>query len=615
MSRSFLLSIAGRVFLALIPAFSAGVSGDALLEMVPAESVLCVRVNNLDYALGMMDQYLAGTTPAPMGITMMARGQLAGILSDATLENVKTDGNFAVFGVFESSETEGMMGGFYGLIPMKDYAKFVSDNPNCGDADAKGVSQIKGVRNMGQEPMVLSLIKRVGNYALVTSANNYDGLVSTTDAMKGGKGLGGAIGGGEMLKAMKSPFWIHADIAQVSKLFGPMVYGKIDEIKAQLDSEEGAPPAEIMDIYVGLIKVLFEELASVNITLTPKADVANALIAVNAVPGSGAYKSFQGGGTSGINKLINYVEDGSMINMAARMDTPFWQQGYIDMMDMIGTLGGDAVKTEDLEKLKAAAAKSIGVTGSMMFTMSMGEKGGKPIMTIKEVVEVTDEKVYNEAVEEMLGLMNDGAISDLYKGFGIKISCTEASDAGTYKGISIKSARLGLEAVEPEEAFGKMIDGIYGGGFDYRWAVFDGRCVYAIGEEVDAGVRELIDSVKAGGPKSTCAEMQEAMRYLNTSDRADFLGTYNYVRLIKMMGPMMASMASAEPDAAQIGELLSGIEVDSTSNIAFAGSASGGTFEMEIALPKAHLMEMQQVFGAIQQKEMQMRQQQQPQQQ
>ena len=304
-----------------------------------------------------------------------------------------------------------------------------------------------------------------------------------------------------------------------------------------------------------------------------------------------------------------------MINMAARMDTPFWQQGYVDMMDMIGTLGGDAVSAEDIEKLKAAATKSIGATGAMVFTMSMGEKDGEPTMTIKEVVEVKDEKAYSEAVDEMLVLMNDGAISDLYKGFGIKISCSEATDAGTYKGVTIKSAKLGLEATEPGEAFGQMIDGIYGGGFDYRWAIFDNTCVYAIGEDVDAGVRELIDSVKSGGPKSTCAEMQEAMRYLNTSDRADFVGTYNYVRLISMVGPMMASMAPAEPGAPDIGKLLSGIDVDSTSNIAFAGSASGGTFAMEIALPKAHLMEMMQVFGTIQQREMEMRQQGQQQQQ
>ena len=360
MSRLFGLSIAGRIFLALVLAFSAGASGDKLLDVIPAESVLCVRVNNLDYALGMMDQYLAGTTPAPMGITMMARGQLAGVLSDATLENVKTDGNFAVFGLFESSETEGMKGGFYGLIPMKDYTKFVGDNPNCEKADDKGVSQIKGVKNMGAEPMTLSLIKRVGDYGLVTSAANYEGLVSTADAMNAGKGLGGSLGAEDTQKALKSPFWIHADVAQVSKLFGPMVFGKIDEIKAEFDAEKGAPPAEIMDIYVGLIKVMFEELASVNISLTPSADVMNALIAVNAVPGSGAYKAFQGGRTSGTNKLINYIEDGSMINMAARMDTPFWQQGYVDMMDLIGELGGANVDPEDVEKLKVAAKKSIG---------------------------------------------------------------------------------------------------------------------------------------------------------------------------------------------------------------------------------------------------------------
>ena len=69
MSRSFVLSFAGRVFLAVAAAFSAGAAGDELLEMVPAESVVCIRLNNLDRALGSMDQYLAGVSTSPMGIT------------------------------------------------------------------------------------------------------------------------------------------------------------------------------------------------------------------------------------------------------------------------------------------------------------------------------------------------------------------------------------------------------------------------------------------------------------------------------------------------------------------------------------------------------------------
>jgi hypothetical protein len=610
MSRLFKLSIAGRVLLAVVLAFSSvqlsAAEGDEVLKLVPADSMFCIRLNNFDFALGMMDQYLAGAMPGPMMTSMMARGQLAKALNDATLENVNTAGNLAVFGIIEAGPQGGPgKPGFYGLIPMKDYKKFVSSNANCSKADGKGISTIKGVVQMGQEPMPITLIKRAGDYAIVTGVNNYDGLVATANKMKNGKCLGNVVNGGEAKKAVQSPMWIYANVDLASKMFGPFLFGKIEEVKAQVATQEGAPPPEMIDIYSKLLKILFEELESVSVSVMPKPEVLNTVIGITAKAGTGSYKGFSGGGSGKPVEFLEYLEDGAMLNMAARMDNPFWQQGYVDMMDLIGELGGGSIDPAELEELKAAAKKSIGVTGSMALTMRIEEKNGEGMMIMKEIIKVKDEKVYKEAADEMMALMNEGAISDLYKNFGIKLSCSPITDAGTYKGVSISSARMGLGAVEPEAEFGQLIETMYGGGFDYRWAVFDGVCVYAMGDDVDAMVRELIDDVKAGGPKSTGAEIQEAVGYLTNGAQADFVGTYNYVRLIKMMGSIMIGMPADAGEIAELGEVLNSIAVESKSNIAFAGTASGGTLDMEIALPKAHLMEMMQVFGAIQQHEMQ----------
>jgi hypothetical protein len=112
------------------------VAGD-LLELVPAKSLFCVFVNNFDYTLGMVDQFLAGLSPVPAGATMGARMQLAGFLGDPAFSGVNTTGNFAVFGVvsgdeFESGAMENMFMGL--LVPVPDFAAFVSGNANCGKA-------------------------------------------------------------------------------------------------------------------------------------------------------------------------------------------------------------------------------------------------------------------------------------------------------------------------------------------------------------------------------------------------------------------------------------------------------------------------------------------------
>ena len=54
-------------------------SSDELLGLIPAESVLAVRLNNFDFTLSQLDTYLAGVLPVPIGLSMMARMQFAQI--------------------------------------------------------------------------------------------------------------------------------------------------------------------------------------------------------------------------------------------------------------------------------------------------------------------------------------------------------------------------------------------------------------------------------------------------------------------------------------------------------------------------------------------------------
>ncbi|MHC4194234.1 MAG: hypothetical protein ACYSP9_08700, partial [Planctomycetota bacterium] len=59
-----------------------------------------------------------------------------------------------------------------------------------------------------------------------------------------------------------------------------------------------------------------------------------------------------------------------------------------------------------------------------------------------------------------------------------------------------------------------MLREMYGAGLEYRWAMVDTACVLAVGGTADAGVRSLIDQVKAGGPKQIAGEVKAAMALL-----------------------------------------------------------------------------------------------------
>jgi len=63
---------------------------DQLLKMIPAESLFCIRVNHFEYTLSQIDQFLAGVSPMPMGLSILARTQLAKVLGSPELKRNST---------------------------------------------------------------------------------------------------------------------------------------------------------------------------------------------------------------------------------------------------------------------------------------------------------------------------------------------------------------------------------------------------------------------------------------------------------------------------------------------------------------------------------------------
>jgi len=578
-------------------------TADKLLKTIPAESLFAIRVNNFEYTLGQLDQFLAGASPVPMGISMLARTQLAGVLGSPQLNSINMGGSFAMFGLAPNSTSNEPAAlpniVIAALIPVTDYQQFIADNPNVSTPDGNGISKIVA---QGMPPM---LAAPAGNFALVTSEGNYSNLLATTKSISNpaAAGLAATLDPGLTKQAATEPVWAHGNVQLAAKIFGPVVFAKIDEIKKQAQS---MPPqtlgadtktaVAVMDIYARIFEKLFKETNSLSITLNPKPDVLYISETISAVPGTDIADMLSAPvSLNKQNKLLGYLENNALMNLAARIDTPLFtklETAGIDMLTAFGTENANLENTAKLKKLTADMTNALG--SSVACSMSINPQT-KPPFIVKYIVEIKDEKIFNQLIDDYFKLSGE-FVNSMYKSLGVQTDFTFKRAVDTYKGVLIDSAKLVIKVTDPNSPQAQMINVMYGDGFDYRWAMVDGLCVCAVSGDMDAAVRKLIDQAKAGGPKQLASEIQAALALLPNAEKADFMGTFNYLRLLKMIFAMVPVP-------------LPRVDLPTETNINFAASAANGTLSINIALPKEHLVEIVSVFQMMQQQKMQMQQQ------
>ncbi len=583
---------------------------DPLLKMIPAESLFCVRVNNFEYTLSQIDQFLAGVSPMPMGLSMLARAQLANVLGSPELNGVNMNGSFVIFGAIPSGEptqnnpiSELFVGA---LVSVTDYRQLISGNPNCSQPDEKGVSKIT---SNGTPVMLLT---QAGNYALISWANDYDKLLLMAKAISAAKeaGLAGALDAAEAKLAATEPVWAYGNVQQASRSFGNMVFEKIEEIKTNMKNiktkDPNTPPMmnidNIANIYVSIFQILFKETGSVSLTIRPKPTALNLKLGVSALPGTDMANMFVADASAAQeNKLLGYLEDGAMMNIGFKANTTLLKKFNDKRFDLLSIIAGQSITAEDKEKLKTLSTNIIdSLTGPAAFSVSIDAKN-RPPFAIKYFIEVKDTEKFTRLINESIEMMNTSNIKDFYKSIGMEMSIATQRGVERYKGVSIDSAKLKIMSADPNSPQGQMMNvmfgAIFGDGIDYRWAMANRLWVCAASTEADSDIHKLIDQAQAGGPPQMGTEMKAAMALVPEAEKADFIATYNYLRLFKMIGaisPMPMPMLQ--------------MDIPTKSNIVFAGKAGNGKFTLDIALPKEHLMEIMTVFMKMQQQQMMMQQ-------
>ena len=572
---------------------------NSILNVIPGEALFCARINNFDYTLGQMDQFIAGAVPIPMGVSMMSRMQLAGLLCDAELKNVNTAGSFAIFGVVLSdnpSESNPVSNMLFvaGLIPVSDYKKFVSENPYCSSADAKGISKITRDPNSVQGKAMLCT--QVGDFALVCPASSYDKLAAAAKSILDAKakGIASVLEFSEVEKSNKEPVWFYGNIQQAYKVFGPTVRGKIEEakkameqMKAQGQGAMGNPEA-VMDMYSGLFDALATQTKYVSIAVKPSPNVLTITSTLSAMGGTDMAEMLATDTVKrGANRLLGYLEDGAVMNVSGRVSAKLNTKA----MEFFVTMICQDMSEEDKAKMKSFASDvAVAFGGNDAMTFSIDPNSKSPFVG-KYVIEIEDKDKINKVIDDGIELFNTGGIADFYKKMGMETGLVVTRGVAKYRGMSIDSAKLSMKSTDPNSPEGKMIAAMYGEGFDYRWAIVDKLYVCTFGGDVDSAIRKLIDQVKSGRPAAISSEVKSAMALLEDSDKADIIATYNYLRLFKIIGAMVPMPIPQ-------------MDFPTKSNIAIAGKIGGGKVVVDAALPKEHLMEMMTAFQMMQQKMM-----------
>lgn len=570
------------------------------LTIVPADALFCIQIKNLTGAMGRIDQFLSGVSPIPFSVSAVAPGQLAKFLGSTEPKGVNMSGDFAIFGPLPGGDIpDASRIGV--LVPLSDYKQFTEGNPNVTPPDAEGISSI-GPKD---EPMFAAA--NVTGYALVTTTGNRSALVEMKKLLTGpgATALAKRLGPEELKRAQAAPVWAYANVQTASKMFGPMIQAKLQEARKSMEGmqKQGQPmPSQAaMDMYMGLLNTLMQETQFVSLSLDPSASAIRAGFVAAAVPNTDMAKVLQGDSQAVDKKFLPYLENGAIMNLIMSMDPAAWSKLNNFYIDMLAKFAGKDPSSEEVRNLRKLVMDSTSALTGAMAVSFAAEANAKPPFKLQYAIGVKDPQAFYRVLDEAPKMFESGLVADFLKGMGWKFSFELKRKAETYKDVPIDAIKLGMSPTDPNSPEGKMIAGMYGQGMEGRIAVVNNLLIYAIAKDSGSLVRKLIDQAQGGGTQAVPSEVQAAMQLIPGAEKASCFGTYNYLRALQMIA---AIMPMPIPQTS----------VQSQSDIAIAGKASGGSLSFELAVPKQHVIEIMSVFMQMQQQMMQPQQPGQPQQ-
>jgi hypothetical protein len=630
MFRHTISTILAAIIILAVPALVQGADkGDAVLSVIPADAIFCVRINNLNQTTANLDQYIMGVSPMPVSTAGLIKGQLGMMFGNFELKGFDVNGSFAAFATAESGDKEPDM---YILLPVTDYAQLTDPNFRVSQPDSNGISAV------GMGPSGQFFISKVRSFAMMSK--DYRKLSSMAGLMSGAKatGLASSLDAAQAKQSSSEPIWAYANMVKISSVYkkqisdgiedmkkhaadpGMGIQSKIDNLektKQQMAAKDPNSPmiasfdaqietlktqkaqvqkspafmAGFMNAFAGYTKDFMQQSKSVTLSCNPKPAVLNFRVGLDALPGTEMAGIFVADGAAKNNPFVGYTEDGAAMNLVGRINHPAYKKLNAKCIDLMAIMAGKDANDPNIVKSKKLLDELADSIGDFIACSFKVDPNAKPVFDAKYVLEVKDVNRFSKVNDEFVKLWTGSAFDDLYKSMGMETGFTVKRGVEKYKGVSIDAAKLSMKFTDTNSPEAKAMETMYGSGFEYRWAIVNGLWVCRISGDPNA-IYKLIDEVKAGTPAQVCSEMQKAMSFIPEAGSKDAVFTYNYLRLMKMMGAF-TPMPFTMPD------------VPSKSNLVFAAKVDNGSFALDFALPKEHLSEMMMAFQMIMQQNMQ----------
>jgi hypothetical protein len=580
----------------------AAASKDVLLDLLPADCTLCVRVNNLQQSLGQLDQYLAGASPIPMGLSMMASMQLVGVFGDPLLNGVNMQGDFAAAAVMTGQEKKDFTVFF--LVPSSGINDFLKKNTNLSPVDTDGVYTLKAPNSPAGEMAVIPLSEP--NYLLVGQQTNKAELLTIQKMMKEKTtSLKSRLTPDIAKAAAKNPAWAYFNIDRLYQLYGPELKNGFDEMQKALAEQaaqgNGAFPMEMMGKSFDMYKYFAEQADGATLSLNPQAQQIQIETTLSAKTGSELAGMLKPGLVAGKNwQNAGAVDNAAAVKMLMRFNKPLWEKLNGRIMDIFCTNATEADK--------ATTAKMKSLTSKMLAAMSdeaavsFSYRSGTPPFEFQEIVAVKDAKAVLELQKEAIQ-----QVGSMYQAMGLPMTFTYVPSVEKYHGIDIGLYQFKFTAKDPNDASMKAVEMMYGKeGLQYPMAVTPDKFLIAMGPDAMTQLKALIDA-KQPGP--AVGDMKAALALIADNTKSEMVASINLLKLFKgvsQMGQQVIAQSGKEmPD------FWKGIEFNTTSCMAAATFVDNGSVRCQLVLPKEHLKETVAVMMQIQQQQMKYYQQQQ----
>jgi hypothetical protein len=561
------------------------------MKIIPADALFCIRINKLTTALNQVDLFLTGISP--VGVSMPVRSQLGQFLGAPEPAGINMAGDIAVFGPLPGGEKpDPKRVGV--LIPLSDFQQFLT-NPNVAKPDAQGILKI------GPEGKQIIAGVQMGSYLLLTGVANQQALTEAKNwtSAAGAASLAQRLGPDELKRATDSPAWVYANVQVAAKMYGPLIQQKIKEAQEGFQKMQAAggpmpvQPQALMEMYTSMLDSFMQETQFVSLSIDPSASAIRVAPVLAAVPNSEMSKILSMDSSQPLQpNLMGYLENGAIMNGVAAFSPAFAKAIEQKRIDLVAALMGQAMSKEDVARIRKLAmdgADACAGAGAWSFST---DPASKPPFRMKYVIMLKDKQKFSDVLDQSAKMMNEGMMTDLLKKFGVKMQFSLKRNAQTYQGIPIDAISVAVQPVDANSPQAQMMKAMFGEAFNLRLAVVNDLLLYTLAADPEKEIHALIDQAKAGGPSQVPSEVQSALQLIPEAKKANFFGTYNYVRAIQMA---MAFMPMPMPQ----------VDVPTQSNLAIAGTIGNGKLLLNLAIPKQHVLEVMQIVMRMQQQKMQ----------